>query len=88
MARFISIPVTAKGTTLINVDSLGATSYVSATSIVLVTAGKTTTLTIAGATTTNAYDTIIKAILALQGPTVSPVVFPNGATCTAVTVTA
>ena len=88
MAKFISIPVASKGTTLINIDTLGATSYVSATSIVLATAGKTTTLTIAGATTTNAFDVITNAILSLQGPTVSPVVFPAGVTCTAVVVTA
>jgi hypothetical protein len=91
MAKFISIPVTSKGNTIINVDSITATQYNAATgasAIVIVAGGKFLALTIAGATTTNAFVQINDAITAVGGgPVVYPVVFPSGVTCTAVVVT-
>jgi hypothetical protein len=91
MAKFISIPVTSKGNTIINVDNITATQFNTATgasAIVIVAGGKYLALTIAGATTTNAFTPINDAITATGGgPVLYPVVFPEGVTCTAVVVT-
>jgi hypothetical protein len=81
MAKFISIPVTAKGTTLISTDGL-CTQFVSATSIVLASAGRLVTLTMAGTATAATLAAINDAAVALNGPTIVPVVFPTGQTCT------
>jgi len=86
MAKFISIPVTSKGNTLINIETISGTTYTSPTALVLTCGAKTFTLTIAGATATNALDTINAAIVNPSGPTLIPVNFPTGVTCTLVTV--
>jgi len=86
MAKFISIPVTSKGNTLINIEAISGTTYTSATALVITCGAKTFTFTIAGATTTNAFDTINAAILNVTGPFLIPVNFPTGVTCTAVTI--
>lgn len=90
MAKFISIPVTSKGNNIINVDNIAATQFVSATgagAIVIVAGGKTLSLTITGATTTNAFVAINDAITATGGgPVVYPVVFPTGVACTLIAV--
>ena len=86
MAKFISIPVTNKGTTLIPTEGL-VTTFVSTTSIVLAAGGRILTLTMAGTATTAATDAINTATLALNGPTVVPVSFPSGQTCTAIAIT-
>lgn len=85
MAKFISIPVTNKGTTLVSTDGL-CTQFVGTTSIVLASAGRIVTLTMAGTATTAALDAINNAAVALNGPTVVPVIFPSGQTCTAATI--
>jgi hypothetical protein len=81
MAKFISIPVTSKGTTLVSTDGL-STQFVSATSIVLASGGRIVTLTMAGTATTAALDAINQAATTLNGPMVVPVIFPSGQTCT------
>jgi len=92
MAKFISIPVTSKGNNIINVDNIAATQFVTATgagAIVIVAGGKNLSLTIAGATTTNAFIALNEALTSVAGgPTLYPVVFPTGVTCTAIVVTA
>ena len=92
MAKFISIPVTSKGNNIINVDNIALTQFVSATgagSIVIVAGGKNLSLTIAGATGTNAFTCLNDAITDVGGgPVLYPVVFPAGVTCTAIVVTA
>ena len=85
MAKFISIPVTDLGTALIPVDGLVAT-FISATSIKLAAGGRLLALTMAGTATTAALTAITNAALALNGPTVVPVVFPTGQTCTAIVI--
>jgi hypothetical protein len=87
MAKFISIPVVNKGNTIVNVDNLTATQWVSATSIVIVVGAKTLTLTMLGATATNAFTCLNDAITEVgAGPVLYPVVFPAGVTCTGITV--
>jgi hypothetical protein len=81
MAKFISIPVTSKGTTLISTDGL-CTEFISATSIKLAAGGRLVTLTMAGTATAATLAAINDAAVALNGPTVVPVVFPAGQTCT------
>ena len=85
MAKFISIPVTAKGTTLIPTEGL-VTTFISATSIILAAGGRILTLTMAGTATTAATEAINAAALALNGPTVVPVSLPNGQTCTGIVI--
>jgi hypothetical protein len=84
MAKFISIPVTSLGTTLIPTDGL-ITQYLSATSVKLAAGGRLIALTTVGATTAFT-DAINKAALALNGPVVVPVSLPSGETCTAVVI--
>jgi len=85
MAKFISIPVTAKGTTLIPTEGL-VTTFVGTTSIILAAGGRILTLTMAGTATTAATDAINEAALAINGPTVVPVTLPAGQTCTAIVI--
>ena len=84
MAKFISIPVTNKGTTLIPTDGL-VTTFVSATSIILVAGGRILTFVTVGATTAFT-DAINTAAMALNGPTVVPVTLPTGQTITSITI--
>ena len=87
MAKFISIPVASKGDTIVNVDNIASTTWTSATAIVIVAGGKTLTLTISGATTTNAFACLNAAITEVgAGPVLYPVVFPTGVTCTAIAI--
>lgn len=90
MAKFISIPVTSRGNNIINVDNIAATQFVSATgagAIVIVAGGKTLSLTITGATGTNAFTCLNDAITEVgAGPVLYPVVFPAGVACTLITV--
>jgi len=86
MAKFISIPVTSLGTTLIPTEGL-VTQFLSATSIKLVAGGRILALTMAGTATTAALAAINDAAVALNGPTVVPVVFPTGQTCTGIAIT-
>ena len=87
MAKFISIPVVNKGNTIINVDNLTATQWVSATSIVIIAGAKSFTLTMSGATATNAFACLNDAITEVgAGPVLYPVVFPAGVTCTAIAI--
>jgi len=79
MAKFISIPVTGLGTTLIPTEGL-ITQYISATSVKLAAGGRLVALTTVGATTAFT-DAINNAALTLNGPTLVPVVFPAGQTC-------
>jgi hypothetical protein len=81
MAKFISIPVTSKGTTLVSTDGL-CTEFINATTIKLAAGGRLVTLTIAGTATAATLAVINDAAVALNGPTVVPVVFPTGQTCT------
>ena len=82
MVKFISIPVTSKGTTLISTDGL-CTEFVSATSIKLASGGRIVTLTMAGTATAAALEAINNAALTVNGPVVAAVSFPAGQTCTA-----
>lgn len=84
MAKFISIPVTNKGTTLIPTDGL-VTTYVSATSTILAAGGRILTLVTVGATTAFT-DAINTAAVALNGPTVVPVTLPASQTITSITI--
>jgi hypothetical protein len=86
MAKFISIPVTSKGNTLIDTNGL-CTTFQSATSIVLSAGGRIFTLTMAGTATTAALDAINNAVLTLNGPTLATVSFPSGQTCTGIAIT-
>ena len=85
MAKFISVPVTGLGTTLIPTEGL-VTQFISATSIKLAAGGRLLALTMAGTATTAALDAINTAALQLNGPTVVPVTFPTGQTCTAIVI--
>lgn len=85
MAKFISIPVTGLGTTLIPTDGL-ITQFISATSIKLAAGGKLVALTMAGTATTAALDAINNAALTLNGPLLVAVSFPAGQTCTAIVI--
>lgn len=80
MAQFISIPVTSKGTALISTEGL-CTTYSNATTLILASAGKIFTLTLSAATAAS-LDAVNKAVTTLNGPTVVPVILPNGQTCT------
>lgn len=82
MVKFISIPVTSKGITLVSTDGL-CTEFVSATSIKLASGGRIVTLTMAGTATAAALEAINNAALTLNGPVVASVSFPAGQTCTA-----
>lgn len=84
MAQFISIPVTAKGNTLISTEGI-TTYFTSATSFIIVAGCKTLTLTMVAGTVA-AFEAINNAITKLNGPTVVPVTFPAGVTCTAITI--
>jgi len=84
MAKFISIPVTGLGTTLIPTDGL-ITQYLTATSVKLAAGGRLVALTTVGATTAFT-DAINTAALTLNGPTVVPVALPAGQTCTAIVI--
>lgn len=84
MAKFISIPVTGLGTTLIPTDGL-ITQYLTATSVKLAAGGRLVALTTVGATTAFT-DAINNAALTLSGPTVVPVSLPTGQTCTAIVI--
>lgn len=84
MAHFISIPVTAKGNTLISTEGI-ATYFEGATSFIIAAGGRTLTLTMVAGTVA-ALEAINNAITKLNGPTVVPVTFPAGVTCTAIDV--
>jgi hypothetical protein len=84
MAKFISIPVTGLGTTLIPTDGL-ITQYLSATSVKLAAGGRLIALTTVGATTAFT-DAINNAALTLNGPVLAPVTLPAGQTCTAIVI--
>jgi len=87
MAQFISIPVTSKGTTLISTEGL-CTTFSNATTLVFASAGKTLTLTITGSLlgAPAIMAAVNDAVTKLNGPTVVPVTFPAGVTCTAITI--
>jgi hypothetical protein len=85
MATFISIPVTNKGNSIVSTEGL-STSFVSATSIVLGSGGKTLTLTMAGTATPAALTAINNAALQLNCPVLADVVFPTGQTCTGIAI--
>lgn len=84
MAKFISIPVTGLGTTLIPTDGL-ITQYLTATSVKLAAGGRLIALTTVGATTAFT-DAINNAALTLNGPVLAPVSLPSGQTCTAIVI--
>jgi hypothetical protein len=88
MAKFISIATTITGTPILQfaTDLLTYVHYVSATSIEIYSGPKKFTLTVAGATTTNLYNAINKAILAVNGVILIPVEIPTGVTVTAITI--
>jgi len=91
MANFISIPVTSataytKGGKLVNANSIISVIATALTTIVVYTAGENITLTIAGATGTNAIDAINEALTAVPGGVNVVVDFPTGVTCTAIAV--
>ncbi len=84
MAKFISIPVTNLGTTLIPTEGL-ITQYLTATSVKLAAGGRLLALVTVGATTAFT-DAINKAALAVNGPTVVAVDLPAGQTITSITI--
>jgi hypothetical protein len=84
MVKFISIPVTGLGTTLIPTDGL-ITQYLSATSVKLAAGGRLLALTTVGATTAFT-DAINNAALTLNGPVLASVDLPSGQTCTAIVI--
>jgi hypothetical protein len=84
MAKFIKIPVTSKGETLICTDNL-CVNYVSTTSITMASGGRILTLTMVAATT-EAADAINNTALLTTGPLVNTVSFPAGTTCTAIVI--
>jgi len=91
MANFISIPVTsatayAAGEKLVNANLITAAVATALTTIVLYTTGENVTLTIAGATGTNAINAINAALTAAPGGNNVAVDFPTGVTCTAIAV--
>lgn len=89
MAKYISIPTTITGTPTLQLatDLITLVNYVSATSVVIYSGPKIFTLTVAGATTTNFYNAVNAAIVAVNGPLLSPVVLPAGVTVTALAIT-
>ena len=88
MAKFITIPTTITGTPTLQfaTDLITYVHYASATSLVIYSGPKAFTLTVAGATTTNAYTAINNAIVAVNGPVLAPVVLPTGVTVTAISI--
>ncbi len=88
MAKFISITTTITGTPTLQfaTDLLTYVHYVSATSIEIYSGPKKFTLTVAGATTTNLYNAINKAIIAVNGPLLIPVAIPTGVTVTGIAI--
>jgi len=88
MAKYITIPTTITGTPTLQfaTDLIAYVNYASATSVVIYSGPKAYTLTVAGASTTNVYNAINNAIVAVNGPVVSPVVLPSGATVTAIAI--
>ena len=88
MAKFISIATTITGTPILQfaTDLLTYVHYASATSIEIYSGPKKFTLTVAGATTTNLYNAINKAIVAVNGPILIPVEIPAGVTVTAIAI--
>lgn len=88
MAKFIAIPTTITGTPTLQfgTDLITYVHYASATSLVIYSGPKAFTLTVAGAVTTNVYNAINNAILAVNGPVLTPVILPTGATVTAIAI--
>jgi hypothetical protein len=91
MANFISIPVTSAtayvaGEKLVNANVIISVIATALTTIIIYTAGENVTLTIAGATGTNAIDAINAALTAAPGGVNILVDFPTGVTCTAIAV--
>lgn len=88
MANFISIETTITGTPTLqlNVDAITHVAYASATSVVIYMGTKILTLTVAGATTTNFYNSVLRAITGTNGPILVPVNLPSGVTVTAAVV--
>ncbi len=91
MANFISIPVTSataytKGLKVVNANVIVSAIATALTTIVIYTTGENVTLTIAGATGTNAIDAINAALSAAPGGVNVLVDFPTGVTCTAIAV--
>jgi hypothetical protein len=84
MAKFIKIPVTSKGETLICTDNL-CVNYVSTTSITMASGGRIITLTMDSATVA-AAEAISTTALLTTGPIVNTVSFPAGTTCTAIVI--
>ena len=85
MAQFISIPVTNKGNALISTNGL-CTTFISSTSIVLAAGGRIFSLAFGGTATPAALEAINSAALALNGPVVASVSFPEGQTCVAIVI--
>jgi len=91
MANFISIPVTSataftEGLKVVNAGTIVSAIATALTTIVIYTIGENVTLTIAGATGTNAIDSINAALSAAPGGVNVVVDFPAGVTCTAISV--
>lgn len=88
MAKYIAIPTTITGTPTLQfaTDLITYVHYTSATALVIYSGPKAYTLTVAGATTTNLYNEINKAILAVNGPILTQVVLPAGVTVTAIAI--
>jgi len=91
MANFISIPVTSAtaytaGEKLVNAGLIVSAIATALTTIVIYTTGENVTLTIAGATGTDALDAITLALTAAPGGSNVVVDFPAGVTCTAIAV--
>lgn len=85
MAKFITIPVTSKGNLLVSTDNL-VVSFQSTSLIELSSAGKKISLASGATFATSAVEAIITAATAINGPTLVAVKFPEGTTCTGVTV--
>jgi hypothetical protein len=88
MAKFIQIPTTvaASPNILFNTGMVSAVLYLTATTFAVYAQSKTFTFTTSAAGAAGTVAAIYKAILAVNGPTLTDVVMPTGVTIAALPV--
>jgi hypothetical protein len=88
MAKFIQIPTTvaASPNILFNTDMVSSVLYLTATTFAVYAQSKTFTFTTSAAGAAGTVAAIYKAILAVNGPTLTDVVMPAGVTIAALPV--
>jgi len=88
MAKFIQIPTTvaASPNILFNTDMVSGVLYLTATTFAVYAQSKTFTFTTSAAGAAGTVAAIYKAILAINGPTLTDVVMPTGVTIAALPV--